>query len=82
MESGGLIYSKTINLCLVYLIFPQTLHEKVKEGNLDPREQSVAMEAQVCSLIYFFSLLADLAHSLLPLLSACSICFPTEERLP
>lgn len=81
MESGGLIYSKTINLPLVYLIFPQTLHEKVKEGNLDPREQSVAMEAQVCSLLCFFSL-ADLAHSLLPLLSACSICFPTEERLP
>lgn len=81
MESGCLIYSKTINLSLVYLIFPQTLHEKVKEGNLDPREQSVAMEAQVCSLYFFFSL-ADLAHSLLPLLSSCSICFPTEERLP
>lgn len=62
---------------LLICIVPQRLQESVKEGNLDPREQSVAMEAQVPSL------LSSLVYVWFPVgcLHPCS-AFPTEERLP
>lgn len=50
----------------------QRLQEKVSEGNLHPREQLVAMEAQVSSplllLLRLVFVAADWAHSLLPCL--------------
>lgn len=40
------------SLCfLLICVVPQRLQENVKEGNLEPREQSVAVEAQVSSLL-------------------------------
>lgn len=57
---------------------PQRLQEAVKEGNLEPREQAVALEAQVCLAAPPDFLLPD---STLPVLTLL-LCLSTEEGLP
>lgn len=65
------------------LMFPpfQRLQQKVKEGNLDPREREVAMEAQVRSRFPFLTeRVARFVSS--STISNSSVCFPQRKDFP
>lgn len=74
---------KTLFLFFFLLIF-QRLQEKVMEGNLDPREQMVALKAQVSFAQFFFFFCRSWlrAHMVCKLMSSSVIYAPPPHLLP